>query len=190
MRNSPLKTKRPSVKKATSFFICLGILGLIAVSLQLAAPVNPTGQQWKNAAYNPASGQTVDKKTVLSLLNTVKDPEINLTVPELGLIYKLAIEDSTVKLLMTLTTASCPWSSQLLTDIKDTLFTNSAVAGLEIDLTFNPPWSLDRIDKAALARVQNESRQSGEPKPTAGSAPSLSENTRLGAESGPFSSRR
>jgi Predicted metal-sulfur cluster biosynthetic enzyme len=190
MRNKHNKTRQSRIKKAASFFVCLGILGLIAVSLQLAAPVSTSGQKWKNAGYNPTSGQVIGKNTVFSLLNTVKDPEINLTVQELGLIYDIAVEDNSVKLLMTLTTPSCPWSSKLLTDMRDALFTSQAVAGLEIEITFNPPWSLDRIDKNALARLQNESRQNGKANPGGAFVPSLSDSTRPGGSTNPLSSRK
>ena len=190
MRNNQSKRRQSLMKKAASFFVCLGILGLIAVSLQLAAPVPTSGQQWKNAGYNAASGQVMDEKAVLGLLSTVKDPEINLTVQELGLIYSLAVENNTVKLLMTLTTPSCPWSSQLLTNMRDALFTSQAVAGLEIEITFNPPWTMDRIDKEALARIQKESRQNGGVNTANSYAPSLSANTRFAGESAPLSSRR
>ena len=140
--------------KVVVFFACLGILGLIAVSLHLAAPAPAGGQRWKNSAYVSGQSAPADAKAVLALLQNVRDPEVNLTVPELGLVYDAKVDKNTVRLLMTLTTPSCPWSSQLLTDIRDALFRHKGVAELNIDITFDPPWTLDRIDQAALARLQ------------------------------------
>ena len=158
-------------RKALTFFACLGILGLIAVSLQLSAPasLSLSDKNWENPNYRP--GASLNEDAVMDLLGTVTDPEINLTVPELGLIYGMDIAENRVKLDMTLTAAACPWSSQLLTDMRDALFSDSSVAALTIALTFDPPWSLDRIDPAALERLRNEVRQTGTAAISGGSAP-------------------
>jgi metal-sulfur cluster biosynthetic enzyme len=165
------KGSKTSPGKALTFFACLGILGLIAVSLQLSAPAALSDKSWENPDYK--AGASLSEDTVMSLLDTVTDPEINLTVPELGLIYGMDIAANRVNLNMTLTAAGCPWSSQLLTDMRDALFADPSVAALTIALTFDPPWSLDRIDPAALERLKAEARQTGTAAVSGGSAPSI-----------------
>jgi len=141
--------------KVVVFFACLGILGIIAVSLHVAAPVSVSGgQRWKNSAYVPGQPGPADAEAVFALLQDVRDPEIDLTLRELGLVYDITVEKNTVRLLMTLTTPSCPWSSQLLADIRDALFRHEGIGELDLAITFDPPWTLDHIDKAALARLQ------------------------------------
>ncbi|MDR2818996.1 MAG: iron-sulfur cluster assembly protein [Desulfovibrio sp.] len=151
----------PFPKGVFTFLACLGILALIAASLQVSAPVSLSDKSWKNQSYKP--GADLSKKTVMKLLGNVTDPEINLTVPELGLIYNMDIADNKVNLLMTLTAAGCPWSSQLLTDMRDALFTDPSVAGLNISLTFDPPWTVDRIDPAAMKRLRAEAAGTSRP---------------------------
>jgi hypothetical protein len=57
--------------------------------------------------------------------------------------------------------------------MRDALFADPSVAALTIDLTFDPPWSLDRIDPAALERLKAEARQAGTAVASGGSAPSI-----------------
>ena len=140
--------------KVVVFFVCIGILGLIIASLHLSAPTVPGNKRWKNSDYVAGQPPLADAQAVLAMLHNVRDPEIDLTVVELGLIYDAKVEKNKVRLLMTLTTPSCAWVNQLLTDIRDALFQNKGVAELEITLTFDPPWTLERIDKDALARLQ------------------------------------
>lgn len=151
-----------SQNKIAVFFACIGILGLIAVSLHLSAPAVPKGELWKNGKY-VAGSAPVDEAAILSLLGQVRDPEVDLTVPELGLIYKTEVRGERVYLLMTLTTPTCPWSQQLLQDIRHAVFSNPGVAELEIAITFDPPWTLANIDKDALARLQAKMVHSSAP---------------------------
>ncbi|MCL1890358.1 MAG: iron-sulfur cluster assembly protein [Desulfovibrionaceae bacterium] len=148
------KNANPLQNKAIIFMACLGILALIAVSLYKSTPEIPAVQVWKNSGYNPQIAEAISEGSIRDLLNRVRDPEVDLTVPELGLIYKTTIEGSKVHLLMTLTTPSCPWSSQLLEDIRKSIFLSKDVSELKITITFDPPWTINRIDPAAMNRLK------------------------------------
>ena len=144
-------------RKVVTFFACLGILALIAVSLYVAAPVSTTAHTWKNDAFQSgAASSPITEAGIFALLSEVQDPEIPLNVKELGLVYKTGVTNNKVRLLMTLTSPTCGWSGQLLTDIRDKLFSHPAVAELEITVTYDPPWTLDRIDPVALKRLREQ----------------------------------
>lgn len=152
-RNPEMTQKR----KAVTFFACLGILALIAVSLYVAAPVSTSGKHWKNSSFKAeAGGAPITEGEVRQVLSGVQDPEIPLNVLELGLVYKIETKEHRVDMLMTLTSASCGWSTQLLTDIRDKLFAHPGVAELDIAITYDPPWTLDRIDPKALDRLRTQ----------------------------------
>lgn len=61
------------------------------------------------------------KKTVLSKLSEVLDPELNISIVDLGLVYDIKVEKSRVKIIMTLTTAGCPLISMIEGEIKNKL---------------------------------------------------------------------
>lgn len=90
------------------------------------------------------------KKRVISKLSEVLDPELNISIVDLGLIYDVKVEKSKVKIIMTLTTAGCPLISMIEDEIKNKL----EEIGLKkervvIDLTFDPPWSMEKMSKKA-----------------------------------------
>lgn len=87
-----------------------------------------------------------------TLLRNVMDPELGLNIVELGLIYELAIENNKAHVLMTFTTMGCPVGGALVDGVYEAL----APMGLEdikVDLTFNPPWSPDRMSGEGKQRL-------------------------------------
>lgn len=96
----------------------------------------------------------VNKKTVMVKLSEVLDPEINISIVDLGLIYGVAVEKEKVLITMTLTTIGCPLISLIEGDIKNKL----AEIGIKeenvvIDLTFDPPWSMEKMTERAKAML-------------------------------------
>lgn len=88
----------------------------------------------------------VDEKAVRKALRRVKDPELNLDVVVLGLVYGIAIEDGYVNVLMSLTSPMCPAATQMIEDARAAVASLEGVDDAEIELTFEPPWSPERID--------------------------------------------
>jgi metal-sulfur cluster biosynthetic enzyme len=86
------------------------------------------------------------EKEVRKALRKVKDPELNLDVVVLGLVYGVEIEDTHVKVSMSLTSPMCPAATQIIEDAKSTVEAMEGVDSAEVELTFDPPWSPDRID--------------------------------------------
>lgn len=84
------------------------------------------------------------KKQVLEKLNKVLDPELGISVVELGLIYEIKNHGDNVDILLTLTTPFCPLSGIIKKRIEEALTVEKKYK-VNIELTFNPPWSADRI---------------------------------------------
>jgi len=89
----------------------------------------------------------VTKEDVLNALRNVIDYEINLDVVSLGLIYDVQIrDDNSVYIKMTMTTPMCPITGLILSDVENTVRSIPGVKDVEVELTFDPPWSPDMID--------------------------------------------
>ena len=87
-----------------------------------------------------------DEKAVRKALRKVKDPELNLDVVVLGLIYGIEINDSHVIARISLTSPFCPAANQIIEDAKAAILGVEGVESAEVELTFDPPWTPERID--------------------------------------------
>lgn len=87
------------------------------------------------------------KKSVLEKLKKVLDPELRISVVDLGLIYDVKIKGKEVEIIYTLTTPGCPLSEVIEMLIK------SEVPGAMASLTFDPPWDVSRMSDSAKAQL-------------------------------------
>ena len=91
---------------------------------------------------------------IVSALKTVYDPEIPADIYELGLIYKIDIEDDrTVKIDMTLTAPGCPVAGEMPGWVQNAVGAVEGVSDVEVNMTFDPPWSPDRMSEEAQVAV-------------------------------------
>lgn len=100
----------------------------------------------------PADGR-IDEAQVQQALKSVYDPEIPVDIVELGLVYGVAIDQSsrTVRITMTLTVPGCGMGPVLVSDVKYRLSRVPNVQAVEVELVFDPPWSRERMsDEARL----------------------------------------
>lgn len=95
----------------------------------------------------------VDEKTVRKALRKVKDPELDLDLVVLGLVYDVGIEGDHVHVRMSLTTPMCPAAEQIVTDAKRAIEAIEGVGQADIELTFDPPWSPERMDPLIRASL-------------------------------------
>lgn len=87
---------------------------------------------------------------IVKVLKGIYDPEIPVDIYELGLIYDVMInEDNDVKILMTLTSPSCPVAESLPQEVEQKIKAIDVVNSVEIELTFDPPWSRDLMSEEA-----------------------------------------
>lgn len=87
----------------------------------------------------------VTEKAVRNALKTVKDPELNLDLVVLGLVYDIEVEESDAKVTISLTTPMCPAAGQILDEAREAVAGVEGVENSEVELTFDPPWTPDRI---------------------------------------------
>ncbi len=97
----------------------------------------------------------IDRLTdeIVAAMKTVYDPEIPCDIYELGLIYKVDIdEDRKIAIDMTLTSPSCPSAGELPGQIENAVSAVPGVSGVSVNLTFDPPWDQSRMsDEARIA---------------------------------------
>ncbi|MBB6012541.1 FeS assembly SUF system protein [Aquamicrobium lusatiense] len=91
---------------------------------------------------------------IISALKTVYDPEIPADIYELGLVYRIDIEDDrTVKIDMTLTAPGCPVAGEMPGWVQNAVGAVEGVSGVEVNMTFDPPWTPDRMSEEAQIAV-------------------------------------
>ena len=91
---------------------------------------------------------------IVSALKTVYDPEIPADIYELGLVYKIDIEDDrTVKIDMTLTAPGCPVAGEMPGWVENAVGAVEGVSGVEVSMVFDPPWTPDRMSEEAQVAV-------------------------------------
>ena len=86
---------------------------------------------------------TVDQVT--AALETVMDPELGMSIVELGLVYDVAIEGGDVRITMTLTAAGCPMHGVMPDWVRTAVAAVPGVRHVEVNLTFEPAWTPARI---------------------------------------------
>lgn len=90
---------------------------------------------------------------IIGALKTVYDPEIPCDIYELGLIYKVDIEDDrSVNIDMTLTAPGCPVAGEMPGWVQNAVESVAGIQSVNVDMVFDPPWSPDRMsDEAKVA---------------------------------------
>ena len=86
------------------------------------------------------------------LLKQVIDPEIGLNIVDLGLIYDLTISENRAYVLLTLTTMGCPLAGPITDGIYKAL-EPMGLDDMKVDLTFDPPWTPDRMSPEGKKRL-------------------------------------
>jgi len=91
------------------------------------------------------SRMPVNPEEIGEALQKVRDPELGMSVADLGLIYGVRIEGGRVRIAMTLTTRGCPLHDAMTEWVRRAVGGVPGVEDVEVDLTFDPPWTPDRI---------------------------------------------
>lgn len=84
-------------------------------------------------------------------LRRVKDPEVNLNIVDMGLIYDVRIAGTDVTVDMSLTTPACPSGPEIMRDAEDQLRAIEGIGKVELNLVWSPPWSPQRIEPRVRA---------------------------------------
>jgi metal-sulfur cluster biosynthetic enzyme len=93
------------------------------------------------------------EKDIRKALRKVKDPELNLDIVVLGLVYDVDVNESHVNAKISLTSPFCPAANQIVDDAKAAIEGVEGVESAEVELTFDPPWTPERIDPLIRATL-------------------------------------
>ncbi len=89
---------------------------------------------------------TLNADAVRTTLRQVKDPELDLNIIDLGLVYDVEIDEGEVRVIMTLTSPGCPAGPMITNDVYRVLRALDGVKDVNIDIVWEPYWTPERID--------------------------------------------
>jgi len=90
------------------------------------------------------------KEQIINEIKKIYDPEIPVNIYELGLIYKVEINDKNlVNIDMTLTSPNCPVAESLPKEVKDNILKVKGVSDVKLNLVWDPPWDKSKMSEAA-----------------------------------------
>jgi FeS assembly SUF system protein len=90
------------------------------------------------------------REDIVAALKQVYDPEMPVNIYELGLIYELTVDDAgSAAIRMTLTAPNCPVAGTMPGEVERAVRAVPGVSDVKLELTFDPPWSKDRMSEAA-----------------------------------------
>jgi metal-sulfur cluster biosynthetic enzyme len=95
----------------------------------------------------------ISEKKVWSQLEKVIDPELNINIVDLGLIYEVKTQKNDVNILMTLTFPGCPLASIIHKEIHDKLDQLTGVGEVSLEITFDPPWDFSKVSDVAKEKL-------------------------------------
>lgn len=99
----------------------------------------------------PTDGPPPTSDQVKLALRKVKDPELNLNIIDLGLVYEISVDGSDVDIDMTLTSPGCPAGPQIMGDVEKAVKAMPGVTAVNINLVWEPFWSPEKIEPRVRA---------------------------------------
>ena len=102
-------------------------------------------------AAEPGPDGEITVDSVKLALRRVKDPEINLNIVDMGLIYDIVVDGNDVRIDMSLTSPGCPSGPEIMTDAERELRALPGVGEVAVNLVWSPPWTPDRIEPRVRA---------------------------------------
>ena len=90
------------------------------------------------------------KEKIITEIKKIYDPEIPVNIYELGLIYKIEVDDKKKVLIeMTLTSPNCPVAESLPNSVKENILMIDGIKDVDLKLVWDPPWTKDKMSEAA-----------------------------------------
>jgi metal-sulfur cluster biosynthetic enzyme len=93
-----------------------------------------------------SAAPSITEDQVKAILRRVKDPELNLNIMDLGLVYGVAVDGAKVTVDMTLTSPGCPSGPEIMTTAEEQLRGTPGIEDVTINLVWTPMWSPERIE--------------------------------------------
>ena len=91
------------------------------------------------------------KEKIITEIKKIYDPEIPVNIYELGLIYKIEVNEQNKKVIveMTLTSPNCPVAESLPNSVKENIMKIDGISDVDLKLVWDPPWTKDKMSEAA-----------------------------------------
>ena len=122
---------------------------------QSGTPENGTGAGAQpgpaDAVDGTAESPPVSADQVKAALRRVKDPELNLNIVDLGLVYDISVAGAVVSVDMSLTSPGCPSGPEIMTDAERQIRAIPGVDDVAMNLVWSPPWTPERIEPRVRA---------------------------------------
>lgn len=112
------------------------------------APESPVAD---TSAGEAATGDSLTADQARVMLRRVKDPELNLNIVDLGLVYDVIVEGSAIRVDMSLTSPGCPSGPEIMGEAEQQLRTLPGVTDVVMNLVWSPPWTPERIEPRVRA---------------------------------------
>lgn len=100
---------------------------------------------------DPAPTATLTNDQVKLALRRVKDPELNLNIIDLGLVYGISVDGNDVSIDMSLTSPGCPSGPEIMGDAEQELKAVPGIGNVAVNLVWSPPWTPERIEPRVRA---------------------------------------
>lgn len=94
-------------------------------------------------------------KTLWQALEDVTDPEFPMSIVDMGLIYGIEWQGTTVHIDLTFTAMGCPAMDFIIQDIRERLLEEEGVETVEIEIVWDPPWTKERLSEKGRALLQH-----------------------------------
>lgn len=103
------------------------------------------------APTNPSDASAITADQARIALRRVKDPDLNINIVDLGLVYDVSVEGSVVHVDMSLTSPGCPSGPEIMGDAEQQLRKMPGVSDVVVNLIWTPPWTPERIEPRVRA---------------------------------------
>ncbi|MFN0099845.1 MAG: metal-sulfur cluster assembly factor [Gemmatimonadaceae bacterium] len=120
----------------------------------MTAPEQPTAGEEPAAPSSPSvasTGGAISEDQVKLALRRVKDPELNLNILDLGLIYEIKVDGNDVAIDMSLTSPGCPSGPEIMSEAEQQLKALPGVGNVTMNLVWAPMWTPERIEPRVRA---------------------------------------
>jgi metal-sulfur cluster biosynthetic enzyme len=97
--------------------------------------------------------QTLTAAAIREALRDVKDPELDLNIVDLGLVYDVELEDGAVAVKMTLTSPGCPAGPMITNDVYRVIRAFEGVRDVDVEIVWEPYWTPERIEPKIRAMM-------------------------------------
>jgi len=118
---------------------------------EFAPDAEPNPESTEIVAATEAEGGTVTADQARLVLRRVKDPELNLNIVDLGLVYDVTVDGSVVRVDMSLTSPGCPSGPEIMGEAEQQVRTIPGVTDVVMNLIWSPPWTPERIEPRVRA---------------------------------------